>query len=304
MKSFENKDNASSPYKWDLEQQGASKAEYISPDIETLQGQPNIDFDELLALRNEKDTQATPNQENEETVEVYNQFGNYVTTTGNPDKAIEKRVIALSKSTAKAIKKGASWKDFADVITLPSEEVMNTAQEAIDRTQSTSVQIEQGFVVGIDGTTSEIVSDGENGKVKMGPAYEEMEKRGVKTAFDVHTHPEGEISGESFKSTHYPSGEPESIYIDKDFGYRGLKERQKAVTEPSWVLGERNEVKYEKRENQVAGPGERIEIRERYISFYTSKGIVGEMTWEDFKAVVDRVNKKSTKMSKKSKSAK
>ncbi|WP_053404263.1 hypothetical protein [Persicobacter sp. CCB-QB2] len=296
MKSFENKDNASSPYKWDLEQQGASKAEYISPDIETLQGQPNIDFDELLALRNEKDTQSTQNQENEETVEVYNQFGNYVTTTGNPDKAVEKRVIALSKSTAKAIKKGASWKDFADVITLPSEEVMNTAQEAIDRTQSSSVQIEQGFVVGIDGTTSEIVSDGENGKVKMGPAYEEMEKRGVKTAFDVHTHPEGEIFDDFINSTHQPSGKERMLTIDEDYGYRGLKERQKAVTEPSWVLGQLNQVKYVKRENQVGGEGERIEIRENYITFYTHEGIMGGMSWEDFKTTVNRCNKKADKL--------
>jgi RHS repeat-associated protein len=216
--------------------------------------------------------------------EIYNRRGRHIATVGTG----EGRKIALSNRTARAIRRSQTLEGHRDIISLPSGSVMTMTQRAISETRASGN--EHGFVVGVDGTTSDLLTNNLQGEVSLGPGYSQLEELGVQTAFDVHTHPEGEIGEDYFVSTDIISGTPGVFSMDNDFGVRLFRENNNQVTEPSWVIGTRNNVSIMRTSTQIGGSGERRESSITYVIFYDSQGEVSRMQWSQFVELVNNIN--------------
>ena len=201
--------------------------------------------------------------------DYFNENGKYLGTDGIDDNI---NYIVLSREDIKKINgftKGGqpfTRNDISSSIIIPSANVIQRAQEAYDESEKT--QFEYGFVCAEDGFVSQLYTDYSTRDIRLGFGYQELENAGLKSAFDVHVHPFKAIlqDGSTEYGDYKPSGDPSDS--SKDYGYRLMKEKNAAVSEPSWVLGKRQFNEF---------------CIERYVTFYTSKGIVGDISWKKLK---------------------
>lgn len=163
--------------------------------------------------------------------DYYNTSGVYIGTNGIDDGM---RYLVLDDAEVKAVKKTnkegktTSTSDVKSAISVPSNEVIGTAEEALKQSKTN----EHGFVVATDGTTSSIIAGTKN-SVQLGPGYIELENNGKETSFDVHIHPfEYSVVDGMAK---YNNSEPSD---PADITYRRLKEYNNEVNQPSWIIGE------------------------------------------------------------------
>ena len=209
--------------------------------------------------------------------DYYDLKGNYLGSDGIND---NNKYIVLVKDEQKIVKsnyKGGNYTSLAALstaISVPSVAVMNMANDAFEKSSS----IEHGFVVATDGTTSKMFS-GESGSVKLGYGYEELESHEKTTAFDVHTHPFDyqNVNGRFECGDYRPSG------LDNGRGdilYRGIKEQNNQVTQPSWILGSRPNS-----DPQYGKPN-----TTSVVTFYNSKGVISTVEWNKFVKTVNKIN--------------
>ena len=215
--------------------------------------------------------------------DFYDEDGKYIGTDGIND---SKKYIVTDKSEAKQIKKtdkagGTTQRtNVSSSIEKPSVDVMNAANTAVSNTDATGY--ENGFVAATDGTTSSNQTNNNDGSVKLGPGYQELEGQGKQTSFDVHTHPNKVTinpNGTYTADDPNPSGTPGQP--GADYGYRGMKESNGQVNEPSWVVGTQTTV--------TDNNGTMITNQTKVVTFYRSTGVVGQMNWVKFQKTVSKI---------------
>jgi RHS repeat-associated protein len=218
--------------------------------------------------------------------DFYNTNGKKIGTDGIND---NRKYIVLDKDQAKQIEKtnksGGTTQRAAisSSIEKPSNDIMNMANNVVQNQDNTGN--EHGFVAATDGTTSSMITNNNGGMVQLGPGYMELEANGVQSSFDVHTHPDNvtiNTDGSFIASDPEPSGTIGQVNINEDYGYRGLKERQGKVSEPSWVLGTKTTV--------TNNGGQMKTDQTKMITFYRSTGVVGQMKWKEFQNLVNKIN--------------
>ena len=220
--------------------------------------------------------------------DFYNEKGKRVGTDGIND---GKRYIVFNKDEAKAIEatdKGGGTTQLSAIKSgvSVSKDIMTSADNAVAAQDKTG--FEHGFVGATDGTTSSLITKGEQGAVALGSGYQELEGKGKISEFDVHTHPQDFVDnkdGTFLASVPEPSGVAGKKGGDGDYNYRGLKEGQgKVTTANSWVIG--------MRATATANPNGTLNPSfNREVSFYNNSGTVKTMEWRDFKKLADKVLK-------------
>jgi len=163
-------------------------------------------------------------------------------------------------------------------INLPSQEVMDKTNKIIELTDD--YDYEHGFVVATDGTTSTI-EEGYGQSVPFDPGYDELQRAGKTTSFDVHTHNEN-IKRNTDKTIHSANDyNPSGIAGNKptgDYYNRSLQEAEGDVKQPSWVIGTNTIVNGAENKKPV-----------KIITFYNSKGQVHQMNWNIFQTLINNI---------------
>lgn len=200
--------------------------------------------------------------------DYYNTSGKNIGTDGIDD---QRKFIVLDNKEARLFQKTGSVEDVNSEILVPSLEVISQTNKAIDLTEQSNS--EHGFVVSTNGNTSSMYS-GNSGSVQTGRGFEEIEKNGGKTAFDVHTHP---LDYQPGSGTAYKIGDYKPS--DHDVRMRGVREENMSVSQPSWVIG------YQIREGAQPTMGNNT----RVVTFYNSGGIIRTVNWRKFEKTVNKI---------------
>jgi hypothetical protein len=203
--------------------------------------------------------------------DYYNLLGRMVkhVEDGKKDKKIVLTNKRKEKDVDDVIAKG-------HIIDNPTNTVVDKMSDSYTKTETNGN--EHGFVVGKAGLSSKIVegTSEELPHKKRNEAKEDLREQGDEPAYDVHTHPLGDIEG----TGKYGKAEP-SETDKKPASMRGY-------TQPSVVLGYKPYTPPSD-PNRVGGTTE-PEFH-RAIGFYDKNGSIIHMKFDDFVNLVKRLNK-------------
>ena len=155
--------------------------------------------------------------------------------------------------------------------------------ETFDRTKNDGN--EHGFVVAKDGTSSDIVTDGKKGELKETLNSEIFEMTKTKeVAYDVHSHPTGEISDTDGDGNYTIEGGTDASPADE----RSMSGR----TQPSIILA--NKVSITSNNSQIRSGsstdrGPSI-TKTKVITFYNNSGTIKTVNYRKFKRAVGKIN--------------
>ena len=189
----------------------------------------------------------------------------------------DKFIVLTSSSKAAEVSESISK---GEVVAVPSNDVIKSMDAAYTATEVNG--LEHGFVAATDGTVSSM-KEGTPNQVKLATNYEEVEKAGKTSSYDVHTHPnEVDKKGNLMDNgVGAPAPSPNDI---KSYGKDGPNDR------PSVVLG----YKAEKTETTdvIGGRTSTSTSITKQIGFYNSSGVVGKaLDYNDFKKTAIKINK-------------
>ncbi len=211
--------------------------------------------------------------------DYYDTRGVHIGNDGNKD---YRKYIVINKNDARTIsinnKNGSTTPitAIASAISLPSEDNIKAADYIYE--QAEAKNIEYGYYVSTTGEISSIFTDNQASSVKTGEGINELTEKGLQPAFDVHVHPT-DIRQDTKDNTIYTYGDPKPSGSNGDYMIRSVREQNKFVSEPSWVLGT---------EVILTNPPSK---GNRIITFYNSKGNISTISWNKFKSTIQKVRK-------------
>ena len=196
--------------------------------------------------------------------DYYNLSGKKIGTDGIDD---EMKYLVLDSDEQKAIRKrdkqGETTQlgNLSSAINVPPDEVISAMEQSFSLTERNG--LEHGFRVGMKGTVTSIISGTETEISDWSKPIEELKAKGEYAAYEVHSHPLGDVRTTGYYGVAEPSNTDKQNII-------------KSSGQPSVVLGYK--------QYQIGGP------IVKSIGYYNSNGLVGN-TPIPFNKFINAVNK-------------
>ena len=196
--------------------------------------------------------------------DYYNLSGKKIGTDGIDD---EMKYLVLDSDEQKAIRKrdkqGETTQlgNLSSAINVPPDEVISAMEQSFSLTERNG--LEHGFRVGMKGTVTSIISGTETEISDWSKPIEELKAKGEYAAYEVHSHPLGDVRTTGNYGVAEPSNTDKQNII-------------KSSGQPSVVLGYK--------QYQIGGP------IVKSIGYYNSNGLVGN-TPIPFNKFINAVNK-------------
>ena len=207
--------------------------------------------------------------------DYYDTFGDKIGSDGKDD---EIKHMVIDYKDQKIIKqnekkqKSTPANTLSSVVFVPSDEIIGNMEIAYNKTEDTGN--EHGFMVGVYGTVTTLVTGTEKEISNWEQPLAELREKDDYVAYDVHTHSKG-------NSDYYGLAKPSSTDLQNVIKSSGL---------PSIVLGYREKPVFHN-PNMIGG-STNPEL-ERAVVFYNSKGIIGNsISFDQYKRAVKKINKR------------